>query len=182
MKKSLSLLLALLLTLGTVSIAFADTFGLGIVTSIKSSASAYIEDDEPYDGKAQVDSTICAVILDDNGVIVDIKFDVAQTAIPFTPEGEITADMDAAVKSKMEKGEEYGMRKASPIGKELFEQVEALQAYCIGKAAEEIINMPTYQVNEEHTRVSDVADLKTTCTIDVGAYLDALAKAVANAK
>lgn len=180
MKKSLSLLLALVLCLGA-SFAMADTFGLGIVTSIHSSKSAYVEDDEPYDGRAQVDSTICAVILDNNGVIVDIHFDVAQTRVPFSVEGEILADMDAAIKSKLELGEDYGMRGASPIGAELFEQVIAFEQYCIGKTATEIIEMPTYAANENHLRVADVADLKSTVTIDVGSYVDALAKAVANA-
>lgn len=180
MKKTLSLILALVLCLGVVS-ALAETYGLGVVTSIGSSKSASVVDGDEYDGNAQVDSTICAVVLDDEGVIVSIKFDVAQTKVPFTVAGEITADMDAEIKSKKELGEDYGMRKASPIGAELFEQVAAFEAYCIGKPAQEIIDMPTYEANENHLRVSDVADLKTSVTIDVGAYIDALAKAVADA-
>ncbi|MDL2319235.1 hypothetical protein LJC74_09240 [Eubacteriales bacterium OttesenSCG-928-A19] len=181
MKKLLSLVLALALCLCAVS-ALADTFGLGIVTSINSSKDAEIVDGDPYDGNAQVDSTICAVILDDDGVIVDIKYDVAQTKIPFSPEGLITADKGAEIKSKLELGEEYGMRGASPIGAELFEQIASFEEYCIGKSADEIISMPTYAPNENHPRVSDVADLKSSVTIDVGAMLDALQKAVNNAE
>lgn len=180
MKKTLSIVLALVLCLGAVS-AMADTLGLGIVTSIKSSKDASVVDGDAYDGTAQVDSTICTVVLDDAGVIVNIKFDVAQTKVGFSPEGAITADKEATIKSKIELGEDYGMRGASPIGAELFEQVAAFEAYCIGKAADEIINMPTYEANENHLRVSDVADLKSTVTIDVGAMLDALQKAVDNA-
>lgn len=181
MKKTLSLVLALVLCLGAVS-AMADTFGLGISTGIGSSKDASVVDGDAYDGNAQVDSTICSVILDDAGVIVDIRFDVAQTKIAFNNEGVITADKAAEVKSKLELGEEYGMRKASPIGAELFEQLASFEAYCIGKSADEIINMPTYAANENHPTVPDVADLKSSVTIDVGSMLKALQKAVDNAK
>lgn len=180
MKKTLALVLALVLCLGAVS-ALADTLGLGIVTSIASSKDASIVDGDPYDGTAQVDTTICTVLLDDAGIILNIKFDVAQTKIGFSPEGVITADMDAEIKSKLELGEDYGMRGASPIGAELFEQIASFEAYCIGKAATDIISMPTYAANENHPRVSDLADLKSSVTIDVGAMLDALQKAVDNA-
>lgn len=181
MKKFLSLVLVLVLCLGAVS-AMADTFGLGISTGIGSSKSAETVDGDPYDGTAQVDSTIVAVILDDAGTIVDMKIDVAQTRVTFTPEGEITSDTAAEIKSKMELGEEYGMRSASGIGKELFEQFEALEQYCIGKPASEILEMPTYAANENHPTVPDVADLKSSVTIDVGSILKALQKAVDNAK
>lgn len=180
MKKLFAMVLVLVLCLSSIS-ALADTFGLGIVTSIGSSKSASVVDGDAYDGTAQVDSTICAVILDDDGVIVDIKYDVAQTKVAFSPEGEITADMDAEIRSKIELGEDYGMRKASGIGAELFEQLAAFEAYCIGKSADEIISMPTYE-NGSHPRVSDVEDLKSSVTIDVGNMLDALQKAVNNAK
>lgn len=181
MKKTLSLVIALLLCLGAVS-AMAETIGLGIVTSIGSSKSASVVDGDPYDGAAQVDSTICAVTLDENGIITSIKFDVAQTKIAFSVEGELVTDTATVPQSKKELGEAYGMRKASPIGAELFEQLAAFEAYCIGKSADEIINMPTYAANESHLRVSDVEDLKSSVTIDIGAALDALAKAVADAK
>ena len=181
MKKTLALVLALVLCLGAVS-ALADTYGMGIVTSIGSSKDASVVDGDAYDGTAQVDSTIVSVVLDDEGNIINIEIDVAQTKVGFSPEGAITADKTAEIKSKKELGEDYGMRGASPIGAELFEQLEAFEAYCIGKSAQEIIDMPTYAANDNHPRVSDVADLKTSVTIDVGSILDALAKAVANAK
>ncbi|MDR0928719.1 MAG: hypothetical protein LBM74_03280 [Oscillospiraceae bacterium] len=181
MKKTLSLVLALVLCLGAAS-AFADTLGLGLVTSIGSSKNASIVDGDAYNGNAQVDTTICAVLLDDNGIILNISFDVAQTKIPFTPAGEIAADFAAEVKSKKELQEDYGMRRASAIGAELFEQLASFEAYCIGKPAAEILAMPTYARNESHPTVPDVEDLKATVSIDVGSMLKALEKAVANAK
>lgn len=180
MKKTLALVLALVLCLGA-TFAMADTFGLGVVTGIGSSKPASEKDGEMYDGTAQVDTTICALIVDDNGVIVDVHFDVAQTKIVFTGEGAITTAFDGEFPSKMVKGEAYGMRKASPIGAEWFEQVQAFEAYCVGKTVEEILAMPTYAANESHLTVPDVADLKTTCTIDVGEFLAALAMAADDA-
>lgn len=182
MKKVLSIMLATMLCLSMASLAMADTYGLGIATGIGSSKSASTKDGETYDGKGQVDSTVCAVALDDNGVITSISFDVAQTSIAFTVEGEVTTDLTAEVKSKVELGEDYGMRAASPIGKELFEQLAAFEEYCIGKPAAEIIGMPTVARDDNHPSVPDVPDLATSCTIDVGSMLKALEKAVANAK
>lgn len=184
MKKFLSLSLVLAMVLVSISaVASADTkTGLGIVTSIASSKDVSEKDGEKVDGRAQVDSTICAVTIDENGVILAVSFDVAQTRVAFDAEGKVKADLAAPVASKVELGEGYGMKGASAIGKELFEQVAALEAFCIGKTVEEVTSMPTYERDANHTRVSDLEDLKTSCTIDVGSYLDALTKAAANAK
>lgn len=181
MKKTLSLVLALVLCLGAVS-ALADTYGLGIVTGLGSSKNAEVVDGDPYEGTAQVDSTVCAVVLDDAGVIVSVKFDVAQTKVKFDAEGQITTDLTAPVRSKMELQDDYGMRGVSEIGAELFEQLVSFEEFCVGKVAADVIGMETYQRDDNHTRVPSDADLKTSVTIDVGGLLDALAKAVENAK
>ena len=78
--------------------------------------------------------------------------------------------------------EGYGMRGASPIGKEWFEQAAAWEAYCIGKTVEEIAATPLYARNESHTTCADVEELKTTCTITVGEFIEALEAAAAVAK
>jgi len=178
MKKILSLVLALLLCL-TTAVAFADSFGLGVVTKIDSSKSGYIEDDEAYNGRAEVNSTVCAVILDDDGVIVDVWFDVAQTRVDFTPEGEIITDLAAVQLTKVEKRDAYNMRGRSPIGAELFDQVWALEAFCVGKPAADVINMELN--SDDHPGAPLDADLLAGCTIVINDYIEALAKAVANA-
>ena len=64
-----------------------------------------------------------------------------------------------------------------------FEQVEALEDWCVGKTVEEVVTMPTYDKGDgHHTQVPDDVDLKTGCTIDAGSFLDALQKAADNAK
>ena len=172
MKKILALVLALSMVLCSVA-ALAEGYGLGVQTSIGSSKPASAE----KDGTAQVDSTICALVVDDEGKIVSCLFDVAQTKVAFNAAGEITADMTAVIKSKQEKGDEYNMRPASPIGKEWYEQMTALESWCIGKTVEEVLATPL----DESGKATD-ADLVSGCTVHINAQLKALEKAAANAK
>ncbi len=169
MKKVLALVVTLILLSSLSAAALADTQGLGIVTSISSSKPATAEGD----GVAQADTTVCFVTLDAEGKIVAVSFDVAQTKIAINAKGEITADMKAEIKTKKELGEAYGMKKASPIGKEVDEQMAALEAWCIVKTVEEAVTK---------ANAGDDADLLAGCTVHVDAYTAALTKAAANAK
>lgn len=96
---------------------------------------------------------------------------------------EVTFDTFYASKNDFKKAlkEDYGMKGASPIGKEWYEQMEAFEAYCVGKTPEEVAATPLKTVGD-HDSVADVADLETSCTINVGDYIEALAGAVAAAK
>ncbi|NLV58752.1 MAG: hypothetical protein GXY67_08260 [Clostridiales bacterium] len=168
MKKVLSMVLVVAL-LSLSAVALAETHGLGISTSIASSKPATAE----ADGTAQADTTVCTVALDDEGKIIFIRFDVAQTKIAINAKGEITADVAAEIKTKREKDDEYGMRKASPIGKEVDEQMDHLEAWCLGKTVEEAVAGANSGTD---------ADLLAGCTIHVDAFMEALTKAAANAK
>ncbi len=176
MKKVVAIALSAILVLSLTAVASAELLGLGVHTYINGT------DAGEKDGRGQVNSVICTVILDDNKVIKAIQFDTAQTNVNFNAEGKVTTDLTEVVRSKLEKGEDYGMRPASPIGKEWFEQIAALEEYCIGKTVEEVVSMPTYERDAAHTTVPDVADLKSSVTIDVGGYLAALQKAADNAR
>lgn len=166
MKKLIATLLVLTLCM-TMGAAMADTMGLGMVTSI-SSTSATTE----KDGTIQISTTACAVTLDADGKIVSIQFDVMQSPkVGVTAAGEIADTAEADLRTKVEKGDDYAMRAASPIGKELNEQVEVLQSYCIGKTAEEAA--AGFEAD---------ADAKAGCTIHVDDFFAALTKAAANAK
>ena len=188
MKKLVALVLSALLVFGLVSFAVAtpaeavaETYGLGIVNSITGN-DAVETDGKKVDGQSQVNSIICLIVLDDNNVIKAIQFDAVQAPVKFSMEGKITTDITVAPKTKIEKGDEYGMKKASAIGKEWFEQIAEFEKYCIGKTVEEVLATPLYKRDDSHTTVADVADLKTTVTIDIGEFLDAIQKAAANAK
>lgn len=183
MKKTIALVLASLLMVSMLSVAFAEKHGLAAITTYGAVKNAEVKDNEKYEGAAPTDTIICAVALDDEGKIVSVLFDTVQVRTKFDVEGKLVGDFyTTPVLSKIDKGEAYGMRGASPIGKEWFEQIAAFEAYCIGKTVAEIEAMPTKVANEAHPTVPDVADLATTVTIDVGGYIEALVKAAGLAK
>ena len=72
---------------------------------------------------------------------------------------------------------------ASPAaGGEWYEQANAFEAYCIGKTADEVAGMPLGENAHGYTDAPAAEELKSTCTISVTAFLNAIAKAAANAK
>lgn len=141
------------------------------------STAANSKDAGEGDGVAQADSYIVAVTVDKDGKIVKCIIDSAQTKINFSKTGEIITDINATFKTKNELKDEYGMKKASSIGKEWYEQAEALSEYVVGKTVEEIKGIA---VNEKGAP-SD-AELASSVTISIGSYVDAIEKAVSNAQ
>ena len=105
---------------------------------------------------------------------------MAEPALTIAADGGVTAP--DTVRSKLELGDSYGMRNASSLGKEWYEQIDALEKYAMGKTAEEFVATPTKAKDEHHTAVPDVEDLASSCTMDIGSFLAAAGKAVANAK
>ena len=170
MKKIVALLLVLVLCMGMTS-AMAEKLGTYLHTVVSTATNA-----GEKDGAFQINTTVCSVVLDDNGVIVDIEFDVAQTKLGFTAAGAVTTEKGTIVPSKEEKQDAYGMRKASAIGKEWFEQAAALEAWCIGKTVEEVMAAPL------NGGYPTDADLVTGCTMGISDYLLALQKAAELAK
>ena len=156
-----------------------DKYGLGMVTSIGRVAEAT----EEKPGTAQVNTTVCSLVLDAEGKIKAVTWDVQQSMVTFTHEGK-PGDLPTQDKllTKLEKGEAYGMVKASEIGKEWFEQIAAFAEYATGKTVEEVLNIPVYERDESHKQVPDVEELKASVTVTVGDYLAALKKAADNAK
>ena len=153
--------------------------GQGMVTSIGSVADATAE----KAGAAQVNTTVCSVLLDEQGKILNVTWDVQQTKIQFSLEGK-PVELPAPEKllTKLEKGDAYGMRNASAIGKEWFEQIAAFADYCVGKTVEEVLAIETFERDASHPKVPAVEDLKTSVTVSVGDYLASLEKAAANAR
>ncbi len=152
--------------------------GLGVVTSAKSSKAATAD----ADGNAQVDSVIATVTLDADGKILKCSIDTAQTKIPFTAAGVINTDKTALKPSKTELGENYGMKKASSIGKEWFEQAQAFADWTIGKTIDEVKGLQVKKVDDNHPAVPDVPELTSSVTVSVADYVSAIEKAVNNAK
>ena len=190
MKKFVSLLLALMMVLSLVACGndpaptpdpepTASTYktGLGMVVSMSGTDA---EDEDP--AKTQADVTAVALALDADGKIVAISIDVVQAKATVDADGVVTVAED--VKTKRELGDDYNMKKyASPaaVG-EWYEQANAFEAYCIGKTADEVAGMPLGENAHGYTDAPAAEELKSTCTISVTAFLNAIAKAAANAK
>ena len=146
--------------------------GLGTSVSISSSEDATAD----ADGKAQADATIAAVTVDGNGKITQCIIDIAQTEIGVSAQGTITSDLNAEYPSKRELGDNYGMKKASAIGKEWYEQADAFAAWAVGKTASDISGMA---ISEGY---AGDADLAASVSVHITDFNSVIAKAVAAAK
>ena len=167
MKKILSLILILCMMLPVVALAEEAApvkTGLSFTTSLTSSK----------DGQAQANISITAVTVDDNGVITQCVIDVIQGKVAFDATGVVTSDKAAEVQSKQELKDGYGMRRASSISAEWFEQANAFAAYCVGKTAEELQNAALNDKNQ-------VVDIVASCTLTVDEFLPGVLDAVAKA-
>ena len=164
MKKLLSVVLAAMMILSLTS-AFAAT-GVGSATSVKvTDATAEAA------GSVAVDTYMCAVTLDENGVITAVQFDCVQSKGSFDAAGAVVGEAAIQPQTKNELGEAYGMKAYGPIGKEFSEQMDALAAWCVGKTLDQVLAV-----------YAEDADLKAGCTVYIGTEMAALQKAVANAK
>jgi uncharacterized protein YuzE len=151
--------------------------GLGIVTSIAKSKDA--QGDSTAVG--QIDSIIAAALFDKDGKVVKVDIDTAQSKVNFDKNMKVTSDKTAEVKTKKELGDKYGMRKASSIGKEWYEQIAELEKWMVGKTVDEIKAMKVKARDASHPAVPDVPELTSLVTISVQDYIAALEKAYQNA-
>lgn len=180
MKKLIALTLALMLLAGCAATASTTGIktGLGHTISIAKSADATAE----KDGNAQVDVVMAAATFDSNGKILAVKIDNAQTKIAFDAQGKIKSDKSKKGKTKVELGKDYGMIKASKIGKEWFEQIAELEKWMVGKTVDQVKAMKVKKVDDAHQSVPDEADLKSKVTVSVEDYIFAVEEAFQNAK
>ena len=146
--------------------------GLSVSATLGSSKDAGEED-----GVLQTDVTLVAVTVDEEGVITSCAIDAVQAKMSFSADGAITGDLSASILSKNELGRDYGMWKASGIGREWNEQAAALAEYVVGKTAAEVQGIAV----DESTKPAD-ADLAASVTIAVGGLISAIVSAVENAQ
>lgn len=111
----------------------SDKLGIGVNTGIGTSKDA-----GDKDGLAEVDSYYTASTFDASGKVTSCIIDASQAKVNFTKAGKVTSDLKAAVPTKNELGDKYGMRSASKVGKEWNEQAAAFAKYVTGKTADEV--------------------------------------------
>lgn len=149
-----------------------DKLGLGMISGLGHSVSAAEED-----GLAQAYTHYAVLTLDKDGKITSSIIDASQANINFSKEGKITTDLAAGFKTKVELGNDYGMKAQSSIGKEWFEQAKAFSDYIKGKTVADVTGLA---INEEG--VATDADLVSSVTVGIGEFLTVVDKAGATAK
>lgn len=145
--------------------------GLGQEISIASSKDG--EDDKPATGQADV--TMAAVGFDADDKVVSVTIDTVQSKVDVDKEGKVVSDINEEVDSKKVLKEDYNMKGASDIGKEWYEQIEALEEWMIGKTIDEITGMKVKE--DEDALIPDEEELISSVTVKVGDYIAAVSKA-----
>lgn len=135
------------------------TAGYSVYTYISSSKAPTAE----ANGSVEVNSYIAYTAIGADGKIFKAGLDAAQSKVAFDAAGQVVADLTAKPKTKNELGDEYGMKKASAIGKEWFEQAKALADWTIGKTLNDVKNVKTKEDNGKVT--FDDADLVSSVTV-----------------
>ena len=147
-----------------------------VKTGFAVSATLSAESAGEKEGSSTTDVSLVAVTVTEEGVIESCKIDAIQGKVAFNADGKVTSEA-GAVLTKKELGDDYGMRVASQIGKEWDEQVEAIEAYAVGKTLEELKTMAI-----DETGVVKDADLASGATIYMGSFIWAIEEAVNNAQ
>ena len=160
----------------------AEKLGLGHGISIGKSKGYANADGKETLPVAQVDTAMALTAFDKDGKVVATLIDNAQTKINFDKDGKITSDKNADIKTKIELGADYGMKKASTIGKEWFEQISEFEKWMVGKSVDEIKSLKVKERDESHKNVPDVPELTSNVTITVEGYIAAVEESFANAK
>lgn len=175
MKKVLLSLLALVvvaISLTACTPAKVYSFGVGVTMSVSGSA-ATVE----ADGKYGVNVDIVTVVVDKDGKIVKATWDVAQTSnLKFDVLGALKTDLTTYVlKTKGEKGDAYGMKANSGIGKEWYQQAAFMADYVVGMTKAEV-----EAIELENGDATD-SEILAGATIGLTNFKAALVEAIDNA-
>lgn len=135
--------------------------GMGVVTQCKGGME-----------KGGITVTAAGVLLDEQGRILRCVVDEAECELTERDVGVL--GMPDMFRTKYERGMEYGLKKASAIGKEWYEQIDAFCNAVKGKKPEEVKKI----VKKDGHAVDNVAG----CTIRVEPYVNAIEKACENAQ
>lgn len=142
-----------------------DTLYLTSTANMKKSKDAGDED-----GTAQNYVTVAA-LTKAGDIITSCYIDAVQVNVNFDAKGQITSDLSAPILTKNQLGDDYGMRKASAIGKEWYEQAAAFSAYVTGKTADEVAGIAVTDGKAADT------DLSASVTVGIGDFIELISKA-----
>jgi hypothetical protein len=149
-----------------------DSIGIGLSSSIAKSKDAGEEE-----GVAQAYVDIAAVTFGADGKVTSCIIDAVQADIAIKADGTIATDLATTFDSKNILGDAYGMKKASSIGKEWYEQAAGFAAYVVGKSVAEVKGIA---LTEEG--VAADSDLASSVTVHIGPFMSNVERAAALAK
>ena len=144
-----------------------DVLKMATNTKVGSSKAASAE----KTGNAQLDVDVVALTMKGD-TITSCALDSVQAKVGFDVAGAITSDVTAAVQTKNELGENYGMVAWGGAIAEWDAQAAAFAAYVTGKTAAEVSGIAV----DEGTKTTD-PDLLAGCTIAIGGFQSLIAKA-----
>ena len=122
------------------------------------------------EGQCQAYNTYIAAAVNPDGVITGCCIDSTQATVTFDASGIITSDLTAEVLTKNELGDTYGMKKASSIGKEWWEQAAGFAAWCTGKTVAEVAGM------EMADGKATDADVLASATVHINGWVEMLSR------
>ena len=144
-----------------------DTLKLAVINSAASSVSATAD----KAGTAQLDCDVTAITVKGD-VITSCVLDSVQAKVSFDATGKITTDLTAAMQTKTQLGEAYGMKAYAGAKYEWNEQAANFAAYVTGKTAAQVAGIAVTE-----GKPSD-ADLAASVTIAIGGFQALIAKAM----
>ena len=147
--------------------------GLAVITTAADSTSATAE----AAGAVKLDSTLVAVTVDDEGIITSCAIDSIPATVNVDATGAITSDLAAAVPTKNELGENYGMVAWGGAIAEWDAQVAALCSYAVGKTVDQLKNGAI----DETGKAPEGSELASSATIYLGGFVSGIEAAVNNA-
>jgi hypothetical protein len=118
---------------------------------------------------------VSAAVLGADNKVISIVSDAIEAEFSFDTEGVSKTDKGQVVKTKLEKGADYGMAKDGAydanqdgVVKEWYEQAAAFDAACVGKDAKGIAALEIHQIIALGQKRSDQGDFPGPVTTILG--------------
>lgn len=143
-----------------------DELRLALLGDLSGSLSAT----EGEAGRARLGCDAAAVTFDGD-TITACRIDSVQADVVFDAMGTVLSDVNAAVKTKTELGEDYGMKRYGGAKYEWYEQAEHFADYVTGKTAAQVAAIAVAEGKPAN------ADLATSVTISITPFQALIARA-----
>lgn len=143
-----------------------DKINVGIVAVQGESRNATKE----ANGLTEVEATFAATVVDKDGKVVVMSTDALTASATFSTKGIVQNDIIDEILTKKEQGDDYGMVEFAKAKLEWYEQAAAFEGVCVGKTADEIIELEIAGYGNDDVQTAG-------CTIAIGDMVKATVKA-----